>query len=149
MGTALDNPALTMALNIMCDYGSSESTVMCMSVTRDGVWIDDQICCTLLIEHMTTIYNSLLHIYTSIHSHIFTSRCLVAVSNGGCCPSSGFLNYLQPQLPASHSNSSQGLNRRSPLTNSPTNCTPLTDTQAGSHLTPTSYSSHCRLKTLS
>jgi hypothetical protein len=33
---------------------------------------------------------------------VFTSRCLVAASNGGRSPSSGFPNSLQPQIPASH-----------------------------------------------
>jgi hypothetical protein len=33
---------------------------------------------------------------------VFSSRCLVAVSNGGRSPSSGFPNCPRPQLPASH-----------------------------------------------
>jgi hypothetical protein len=49
-----------------------------------------------------------------------------------------------PQLPAFNSNSSQGLNCSSPLINS----LHYTNSQASSHLTPTSYSSHCHLKTL-
>jgi hypothetical protein len=36
----------------------------------------------------------------------FTNCCLVAASNGGRSPSSGFPNCPRPQLPASHSNSS-------------------------------------------
>jgi hypothetical protein len=31
--------------------------------------------------------------HTSIHSHVFTSRCLIAASNGGRSPYSGFPNY--------------------------------------------------------
>jgi hypothetical protein len=41
MGTALDNPASTTALDIMYDYRLSKNTVMCMRVTADGFWIDD------------------------------------------------------------------------------------------------------------
>jgi hypothetical protein len=48
----------------------------------------------------------------------FTSHCLVAAYSGGLAPCSGFLNCPRPQLPASHSNSSQ-LNRSSSLTHSP------------------------------
>jgi hypothetical protein len=47
---------------------------------------------------------------------IFISRCLVAISNGGRSPFSGFPNYPRPQLPASNSDSSQRLCRSSPLT---------------------------------
>jgi hypothetical protein len=43
---------------------------------------------------------------------------LVATSNGGRSPSSGFPNCPRPQLPAPHSKNSQRLNRRSPPTNS-------------------------------
>jgi hypothetical protein len=37
------------------------------------------------IQRVTALYNSLLHTHTHIsaHSHIFTSRCSVATSNGG------------------------------------------------------------------
>jgi hypothetical protein len=76
---------------------------------------------------------------------VFTNRFLVTASNGGRSPSSEF-----SKLPASHSNSSQGLNCGSPqtesLTHQPNRSTPLTNPQAGGHLTPT-LSSHCRLKT--
>jgi hypothetical protein len=47
MGTALDNIPSTTALDIMYDYRPSESTVMCMSLTIHGFWIDDQIYWTL------------------------------------------------------------------------------------------------------
>jgi hypothetical protein len=43
-----------------------------------------------LIQRVTTLYSPLLHMHTCIHSHIFTSRCLVAASNRGRSPSSGF-----------------------------------------------------------
>jgi hypothetical protein len=33
-----------------------------------------------LIQRVTTLYKSLLHTHTSVHSHVFTSRCSVAVS---------------------------------------------------------------------
>jgi hypothetical protein len=46
----------------------------------DGFGIGDRIYWTLL-------YSSLLHFtfhyYTSVHSHVFTNRCLVAAFNGG------------------------------------------------------------------
>jgi hypothetical protein len=47
---------------------------------------------------------------------MFPGPFLVAASNGGHSPYSEFPNYPRPQLPASHSNSSQRLNRSSPLT---------------------------------
>jgi hypothetical protein len=65
---------------------------------------------------------TITHTHTTVHSHVFTSRCLVAVSNGGRSPSSGFPNCPRFQLPNSHSNSSQRLRLSSPLTRS----TPLT-----------------------
>jgi hypothetical protein len=68
------------------------------SVAIDGSWIDDRIYWTLWYTH------------TSVHSHVFISRCSVAASNGGRSPSSGFPNCPRPQLPASHSSSSQRLN---------------------------------------
>jgi hypothetical protein len=33
------------------------------------------------------------HTYTSVHSHVFTSRRLAAASNSGSSASSGFPNY--------------------------------------------------------
>jgi hypothetical protein len=57
-------------------------------------------------------------LHASVHSHVFTSRCLVAAFNGERSPSSGFTNGPRPQLPASNSNSSQQLNLSSSLTNS-------------------------------
>jgi hypothetical protein len=73
------------------------------------------------------IYNSLLHthIYTSVHSLVFNSRCSVAAFNSGHSPFYVFPNYSRPQLPASKSNNSQQLNLSSSLTDklshSPTN----------------------------
>jgi hypothetical protein len=49
---------------------------------------------------------------------VFICLCLVAASNGERSTSCGFPNYPRPQLPASHSNSSQRLNCSSSLTNS-------------------------------
>jgi hypothetical protein len=77
-----------------------------------GVIIDGVLDCWLdlldsLIQRVTTLYSSLLHIHTSLYSHVFNSRCLVAASNGGRSPSSGFPNYPRPQLQASNSNSEQ------------------------------------------
>jgi hypothetical protein len=74
------------------------------------------------------------HTHTTVHSHIFTSCCSVAASNGRWSPSSRFPNYPWPLLPTSHSNSSQWLNLSSSLNNSVTHqsinltqLTPLTD----------------------
>jgi hypothetical protein len=67
--------------------------------------------------HDYTLQFTLTHTYTSVHSHLFTSRCSVAASNSGRSPYSGFPNYTWPQLPASSSNSSQRLNISSSLTN--------------------------------
>jgi hypothetical protein len=83
-------------------------------VTIDEFWIDDRIYWTLWYSawlHFT------IHRYThnSIHSYVFISRCSVAAFNGRRSPSSGFPNYPRPQLPASHSNSSQRLNLSSSL----------------------------------
>jgi hypothetical protein len=66
------------------------------------------------------------HARSSQSVTVFTSRCLVASSNGGRSPSSGLPNCPRPQLPASHSNSSERLNPSAYLTNSlthqPTDC---------------------------
>jgi hypothetical protein len=56
-----------------------------------------------------------LHITVSVHSKVFTSRCLVEASNGERSHSFGFPNCPRPQIPASISNSSL-----SSFTNSPT-----------------------------
>jgi hypothetical protein len=58
------------------------------------------------------------HTYSSVHSHVFTSRCLVAASNSGRSPFSGF-----PIIPASATSfSHQQLTRTEPqhFSNSPT-----------------------------
>jgi hypothetical protein len=59
--------------------------------------------------------------HTSVHSHVFISRCLVTVSKGGRSPSSGFRNYPRPWLSVSNSNSSKRLNISTSLNNSVTN----------------------------
>jgi hypothetical protein len=72
--------------------------------------------------HFTVHYYTHTHTHTSVHSHVFTSRYLIAASNGGHYPYSGLPNFPRPQLPASHSNSSQRLNSAVPeLTRSLTN----------------------------
>jgi hypothetical protein len=58
-----------------------------------------------LIHRVATLYNS-YYINTLVSSHVFTNCSSVAASNNGHSPSSGFLNYIQPHLPASNSNSS-------------------------------------------
>jgi hypothetical protein len=79
-------------------------------LTINGVWIGNQICCTFVLV-TTNNYDSLteLHILkitvTTAHMKyftVFTSRCLVAASNGGRFPFSGFPNCPRPHLPASH-----------------------------------------------
>jgi hypothetical protein len=81
-----------------------------MNVTRDVVWIGNQIYWTLTEcnykwpsqwvtcseDHCT--YSTLIKVLS-----VFTSCYLAAASNGGHSSSSGFLNYLWPQLPAYHS----------------------------------------------
>jgi hypothetical protein len=89
-------------------------------VTIDGVWIDDRI-------YWTLWYSVWLHFTVHRLTHTCTHqclqsrlhcRCLVAASNNGRSPSSGFPNCPRPHLPASNNNSSQGLIRSSPLTHS-------------------------------
>jgi hypothetical protein len=63
----------------------------------DGFWIDDRIYWTLWYsawQHFTVHYD------TSVHSPDFTSRCLVAASNGERSPSSGLPNCPRPHLTA-------------------------------------------------
>jgi hypothetical protein len=79
-------------------------------VAIDGVWVGSRINCTLTdriykylrqshwVTHSKTDCNYSAHKAFSV----FTSRCLVAASNSGLSPSSGFPNSPQPQLPASH-----------------------------------------------
>jgi hypothetical protein len=97
-----------------CDFGS-HNVVTCLSVTLDGFSIDDRIYCSLWYiawPHLKFTITYTLY----VHSYIFTSRCSVAVSNGGYSPSSRFPNCSRPQLPASHTNSPQRLNLSSWLT---------------------------------
>jgi hypothetical protein len=88
-------------------------------MTIEGFWIDDRI-------YWTLWYSSWLHFIfhyytrTIVPTVMSYCRCLVATSNVWRSPSPGFPNYPRPQLPASHSNSSERLNRSSYLTNSPT-----------------------------
>jgi hypothetical protein len=69
----------------------------------------------LTVLHTSQITIGHTRFYQSVTA--FASRCLVAATNGGRSPSSGFLNGSQPQLPVSQ-NSSQPLNCSSPLTKS-------------------------------
>jgi hypothetical protein len=79
-----------------------------------------------LTQSMIMLYSTLLHI--SVQSHLCIC-CLVVAFHGIRSPSSGFPNCPQPQLLASNSNSSQGLNRSSPLTaQQATHSTPLYST---------------------
>jgi hypothetical protein len=63
-----------------------------MSVTIDEFWIDTA------HDYILQLTITHTHTHTSVHSH------------------SGFPNYPLPQLPASHSNSSQRLNLSNSLT---------------------------------
>jgi hypothetical protein len=88
-----------------------------------------------VIEHLQNVatnnYDSLTELHTPkiaittahIKSSHLPSRCSVVASNGGRSSYSGFASSLWPQLPASHSTSSQRLNRSFPLIQ----CTSLTD----------------------
>jgi hypothetical protein len=58
------------------------------------------------------------HARISVHSHIFTSCCLVVASDGRRSAFPGFPNCPRTQLPASNSNSSQQLRTSSSLVNS-------------------------------
>jgi hypothetical protein len=90
------------------------------SVTIDGFWIDDRI-------YWTLWYSAWLLFTVHCYTHTNTPQCpqsrlhcccLAAASNGGRSPSSGFPKCHRPQVPASHSNSSQRLNPSRPLTHS-------------------------------
>jgi hypothetical protein len=75
-------------------------------VTRDRVWIGKRNNCTLI--KLVTTNNNESHRVTHFEDHsnysthktfsLFTSRCLVTVSNGRRSPSSGFPNCLRPPL---------------------------------------------------
>jgi hypothetical protein len=88
---------------------SSVNTVARFSVTRDGVWIGNQIYWTLTLvttnnyDNVTKLHNPKITVTTAQKFFsVFISRCLVAASNGGCSPSS------VPELyPASASHVSQ------------------------------------------
>jgi hypothetical protein len=110
----------------------------CVWLTIDGVWVGNWIYWTLTdISYYSAIANShTLQFITartkSSQSAVFISHCTVTVYNSGHSHYSGFPNYPHAkcqQLPASNSNSSQGLNCSSPLTHSPnhqpTRFTPL------------------------
>jgi hypothetical protein len=53
-----------------------------------------------ILKTVTTLYSTLLHTYTSVHSHVFISRCLVVAFNGGHSlpPRSRNLTALKYQL---------------------------------------------------
>jgi hypothetical protein len=88
-------------------------------VTIDWIWIDN---CIYWMSHLvitskdyalTVLHTSQItigHTRSSDSVTVFNSHCLVVASNSEHSPSSGFLNYPWPQLPASHSNSSQQWN---------------------------------------
>jgi hypothetical protein len=57
---------------------------------------------------------------TSVHTHVFTGRCLVVAFNYGRSPSSGFPNCPLQQLTVSHSNGSQRQSRSGSQIHQPT-----------------------------
>jgi hypothetical protein len=65
--------------------------------------------------HFTVHYYT--HTDTSVHSDVFTNRCLVAASNGERYPSSRFPKSPLSQILGSHNSSSQRLNLSSSLFN--------------------------------
>jgi hypothetical protein len=88
--------------------------ILSHGVTRDEVWIGNWIYWTLTLV-TTNNYDSLTELHTPqitvttahIVFSVFTSRCLVAASNGGRFPSSGSPELFPTsatsyQLPASH-----------------------------------------------
>jgi hypothetical protein len=88
-------------------------------VTIDKIWIGNWIYCLLQLittckDYALTVLHTLYVIIEysrfSQSDTVFTSRHLVASSNSRHPLSSELLNYPQPQLPVSHSNSSQNLN---------------------------------------
>jgi hypothetical protein len=91
------------------------------SVTIDGIWTDDRFIELLDTVRDYTLQFTITYTHASAHSHVIISRCSVASSNSGLSLSSGFPNYHRPQLPASHSNSSQRPNLSSSVTNWLTN----------------------------
>jgi hypothetical protein len=108
-----------------------------LSVTIEGVWIDNWIYWTLAdpwlqinktLSLIHTLYSLLDHILQSSQSAVFTSRYLVTASNGGRSPSSGFSNC--PRVLATRF-SQQQLTRTEPQqtsnlpTHSPTNYSSL------------------------
>jgi hypothetical protein len=85
-------------------------------VTIDGVWIGDGIYWTLWYRAWLHFKFTMTLTHTILHSHVVTSRCSVAASNGKCSPYSWFPNYPRTQLPASNSNNSRELYSKNPLT---------------------------------
>jgi hypothetical protein len=85
----------------------------------DGDWNGNLICC-ILKQLVTKFFSTLLHTHTraSIHSHVFTFRCLVTASNFGCFSFSRFPYSSRPRLPVSNFSSSQRLNRNSSVIHS-------------------------------
>jgi hypothetical protein len=120
-------PAVLIAIfcNIPQSFQANTRTtihIVMILVTIQGVWIGNRIYWTLttlnykLLSLFTHFTNTIWHTRSSQSLTVFTSCCLVGVSNGGHSPSSGFPNYLRPQLPAHNSNSSQWLSPSSSLT---------------------------------
>jgi hypothetical protein len=80
-----------------------DNVIMLFNVSVEGFWIDDWIYWILMcrVEYISR--------FTIAHSLASTvsNRCSVAASNGRHSHSSGFPNCPQPQISASHSNTSR------------------------------------------
>jgi hypothetical protein len=83
-----------------------DNIVTCMSVTIDGVWIDEQIYWPFT-GLTTNNYNTIADFYTlQITTHFcpacsaFTSRCLVTSLNNGDCSTSVLTSSLSVEYPA-------------------------------------------------
>jgi hypothetical protein len=110
--------AVTIKLTTFWNAIPASRTISNFRVSRDII----QCHCRRGFELMTgfnglfaTARDYTLHYYThsNVHSHVFSSRRLVAVSNGWRSLSFGFPNYPRLQLSASKRNRSQCLNSSS------------------------------------
>jgi hypothetical protein len=98
----------------------------------------------LVIEFIEFLYNSWPHFMNHYHtqtiadSHVYTSLCSVAVSNGGRSPYSGFPNYPVASVISFSQQQVIEVNRSGPVTNSLT-LQPTHSTQLNWTLTTSLY----------
>jgi hypothetical protein len=91
-------------------HPTSDTIVSWYEMILEEFWIYRIYCTVPYSSWQQFTVHCYTHTHTGVNCLVFTSRCLVAASNGGSSLSSGFTNYSRPQLPASGSNSSQRLN---------------------------------------